>query len=343
MTLPSSFPTPTTLDRDSAPSLRWGVIGVGHIAKEFVPAVQRFTNQRIVAVAARSLGRAEEFAGRFGIATAVGSAAELVELDQVDAVYIATPDHEHVPLGLSAIAAGKHVPIEKPIAPSAAEARLLTEAGTAAGVLVMEAMWARYLPQFDVIRRLVADGVLGDLELVVASACRALVPPAGYRESDAWTSSAVAGMGVYPIALASDFLGTPSGVLAQGVATAGGGDVTATVALAHPDGAHAAITTSVATRAPATATISGTLARVDLDEFFFNPTSFTLTTPEKIGASLRWQEPTGMTLYDGLAWQALALARFATEGRTESPLHPHAETIAILETIDEARRQITVC
>lgn len=74
---------------------------------------------------------------------------------------------------------------------------------------------------------------------------------------------------------------------------------------------------------------------MDLEEFLFNPTSFTLTTPEKTGTSMRWAEPTGMTLYDGLAWQALALARFASERRTESPLHTHAETI------DEARRQLT--
>lgn len=339
MTLPTAFPEPAYLGRDTAPTLRWGVVGAGHIAQEFVPAVQRFTHQRVVAVAARTPGRAAEFAARFGVEAAVESAQALVERADVDAVYIATPDVDHVPLGLAAVAAGKHVLIEKPIAPSAAEARVLFDAAAAAGVVAMEAMWTRYLPQFDVIRTLVRDGVLGDLELVVASACRALVP-AGVAHERMGGMSAVAGMGVYPIALASDLLGTPTTVRALGVPTAQGGDLTATIALGHADGAQAALTTSVATRAPVTATISGTRARVDLDEFFFNPTSFTLTTPEKIGTSLRWAEPTGMTLYDGLAWEALALAQFAGEGRTESPLHTHAETLAILGTIEAARASL---
>lgn len=340
MSLPSTLPEPSYRGRDTAPSLRWGVIGVGHIAQEFVPAVQRFTAQRVVAVAARSASRAEQFAARFGIATPVGSAAELVDLPDVDAVYIAAPDVEHVPLALLAIAAGKHVLVEKPIAPSAAEAQTLFDAATAAGVVAMEAMWTRYLPQFDVIRTLVRDGVLGDLELVIASACRALLPAAAAHRSTG-DASAIAGMGVYPIALASDFLGTATTVRALGVPTPVGGDLTATIALGYADGAQAALTTSVVTRAPVTATISGTRARVDLDEFFFNPTSFTLTTPEKTGQSLRWEEPTGMTLYDGLAWEALALAQFAGEGRTESPLHSHTETLAILRTIESARAALT--
>jgi predicted dehydrogenase len=312
------------------------VVGAGHIAREWVPAVQRFTDQRVVAVAARSAGRAQEFADRFGIGTAVTSAEELVDLPDLDAVYIATPDVDHVPIGLAAVAAGKHVLVEKPIAPSVAQAQALLDAGTAAGVLVMEGMWTRYLPQFDVIRRLVADGVLGDLDLVIASACRALVPATVAQERMA-DASAIAGMGVYPIALACDLLGTPTTVRALGVPTPEGGDLTASVLLGHPGGAQASLTTSIVSRAPVTATISGTRARVDLDEFFFNPTSFTLTTPEKIGTSLRWEEPTGMRLYDGLAWQVLALAQYAGEGRTESPLHTHAETLAILRTIERAR------
>lgn len=330
------------LDQTTAPALRWGVIGAGHIATQFVPAIQRFTSQQVIAVAARTPHRAASFAARFGVPTSTTTAQELVELSDVDAVYIAAPDDQHVPLGLAAVAAGKHVLVEKPIAPSAEQAAALTRAGEAAGVLVMEAMWARYLPQYDVIHQLVRDGVLGDLGLVVATACRALVPPDLRTAGDRPPISAISGMGVYPLALSSDFLGTPSEVLAQGIGMPTGGDLSAVVALAHPNGAQAAITTSVITRAPLTATISGTLARVDLEESFFNPTSFTLTTPEKVGVSMRWQEPTGMASYDGLSWQATALASYAAEGRVESPLHTHAETLAILQTIDEARSQLRV-
>jgi hypothetical protein len=58
------------------------------------------------------------------------------------------------------------------------------------------------------------------------------------------------------------------------------------------------------------------------------------------GPGLAWSDPTGLELFAGLSWEATALARFAGEGRTESPVHTLDETVSILATIDEARAQI---
>src|SRR5699024_2696051 len=79
-----------------------------------------------------------------------------------------TPHSEHHRAAMAAIAAGKHVLVEKSFTRNAAEARDIADAARAAGVCVMEAMWTRYLPQSDVVRQLLADGALGDVATVIA-------------------------------------------------------------------------------------------------------------------------------------------------------------------------------
>ena len=86
----------------------------------------------------------------------------------MDIVYVASPHSEHARLGLLAIAAGKHVLIEKPIATSAREAEEIAAAARSAGVFAAEAMWTRYLPQFDVLDQLLQRGDLGTIRLATA-------------------------------------------------------------------------------------------------------------------------------------------------------------------------------
>lgn len=167
--LPEHFPTPTLYRADAGePSLRWGIVGPGWIAGEFAKALRAHTSQRLVAVSSRSSERGGEFAAAHGIDRVHTSLDALVNDPEVDVIYVATPPSDHLRVGLAAIAAGKHVLIEKPIVVSAAEARQLTDAARSAGTLVMEGMWTRYLPQTSVIQQLLADRVLGDISAVLA-------------------------------------------------------------------------------------------------------------------------------------------------------------------------------
>jgi len=130
-----------------APSLRWGIIAPGGIARTFAQAITARTSQGIVAVGSRNVQRAQEFVDEFASgATAYGSYGELVADDDVDVVYVASPHSEHRDHALLAIEAGKHVLVEKAFARNAAEAREVLEAAERAGVFVMEAMWSRFLP-----------------------------------------------------------------------------------------------------------------------------------------------------------------------------------------------------
>lgn len=340
--LPSVFPDAEFyLPGAGEPELRWGIIAPGGIAGYFAAAVTRHTRQRFVAVASRSLDRASDFASTHGIPTAYGSYAELVESPDVDVVYIAAPQSEHLALGLLAIAAGKHTLIEKPMATNAADARTLVEAARAAGVLLMEAMWSRYQPQASVIRAILAEGMLGEIHGVTADHGQAIpADPQGRLYRRDLGGGALLDLGIYPVQFDSMVLGTPTSITAVGGMTETGVDAYSTLVLGHEGVAQSTLTTTLFTRTPTVATILGSEGRLELAGPFHVPTSLTVSDNRFLGPTATWNDPTGVQLMDGLAWEATALARFVGEGRVESPVHTLDETVSILETIDEALRQI---
>ncbi|NTW39157.1 MAG: Gfo/Idh/MocA family oxidoreductase [Cellulomonadaceae bacterium] len=340
--LPTVFPEPDFfLPGRGEPVLRWGVIAPGGIAGAFAKAVHTHTHQRITAVASRSAERAGAFAARHGIDRVHDSYAHLVEDPDIDVVYIAAPQSEHLALGLLSLRAGKHTLIEKPMATSAADARRLADAAAAAGVLLMEAMWSRYLPQAAVIRALIADGVLGEVHQVVADHGQAIPPdPQGRLYRRDLGGGALLDLGIYPVQLASMVLGPPVTVTAIGGLTDTGVDAYSTLVLGHHGAAQSTLMTTLLTRTPTVALIAGAEARLEIAGPFHIPTELTLAGNAFLGPSVTWRDPTGVTLMDGLSWEATALATFVGEGRTESPLHTLDETVSNLATIDEARRQL---
>ena len=339
--LPRALPEPNLfLPEQGEPVLRWGVIGAGWIAGFFVDALHAHTAQKVVAVGARVSTRAESFARAHGIPTAHATVDALVEDPGIDVVYVAAPQSEHLSLGLRAIAAGKHVLIEKPLATNADDAQRLVDAARAAGVFLMEAMWTRYLPQTLTIRRLIDDGVLGEVRSVISDHGQPLADDPNHRLLEPGTGGgALLDLGIYPIQLDSMVLGEPSSITAVGSLTATGVDATSTIVLGHgPE--QSTLMTSILTRTPTVASICGTDASIEIDGPFHIPTGFALRSRDLFEEPVVWSETSGVTLMDGLAWEATALAGYVGEGRAESPLHTHAETVSILATIDEARRQL---
>ncbi|ROQ17392.1 MULTISPECIES: Gfo/Idh/MocA family protein [unclassified Curtobacterium] len=339
--IPTALPEPELFTTASGePSLGWGIVGPGWIAGEFATAVRASTAQRIVAVASRSLPRASAFAAEHGIEAAVEGVDALVARPDVDVVYIATPQSEHAAVALAAIAAGKHVLIEKPFTVTAAEARTVADAARAAGVLAMEGMWSRYLPQASVLRTLLADGALGAVRSVLADHGQAIPFGPDHRLfRPELGGGALLDLGIYAVQFASMVLGTPDRVTARGRMTESGVDASGSLVLEH-GAAQAVLHTTIAARTPTTASIAGTEGTIDFAGPFYNPTTFTISAAAHGSPVLHWQDPTPLRGFAALAWEATALARFVGEGRTESPLHTLDETISILETVDTARAQI---
>jgi predicted dehydrogenase len=321
--------------------LRWGVIGVG-IAESFVSALHAHTSQRAVAVTSRRPERAAAFAATHGIATVHPSVDALVADPNIDAVYVATPHPLHHGLALAAIAHGKHVLIEKPIAMSAAEATSMTDAGRRAGVLVMEAMWTRYLPQSDIVRQVIADGIIGDVHLVQADFGFVAPDDPAHRLWDpALGGGALLDAGVYPISFASMVLGAPSAIHAVGATLGNGVDTQAQMAISYLGGGTALLSTSLVTMLPIEAQVMGTKGRLKVLSPFFGPTGVEVTVGQFTTAETAvWRDQRWPGMYDAMCDEAIAFASYVGDGRTESPLHPHHEVVSVMATIDEVRARL---
>jgi predicted dehydrogenase len=314
------------------------VLGPGGIADDFTTALHRFTDQRAVAVGSRSLERAQAFAGRHGIGRAYGSYEQLVGDDDVDIVYISSPHSEHREHALLAIAAGKHVLVEKPIGVNAQEAADIAEAARAAGVFAMEAMWTRFLPKFTVIRRLLDDGVLGELEAVTADlGFRAEFDPAGRIWNPDLGGGALLDLGVYTVWFAQFALGTPSTIHARGHLAPTGVDQHVSLGLEHFDGAHAQLMVSLLADTGGRGAMIGREGRVEVNPMFIGPGGFVLSGR---GRTLEFVDDSGLAWREGLCWQAAAVAQHIADGRTEAPEHPWSTSISQLATIDAARAAV---
>ena len=338
---PTALPQSTAVPLRGGATLRWGVLAPGGIAQDFVDSLHRNTDQRVVAVGSRSLIRAGEFAAKHGIPRHHDSYDALVGDPAVDVVYVASPHSEHRALALLAIAADKHVLVEKPIALSAAEARDIAAAARAAGVFAMEAMWSRFLPQTSVISRLLDDGVLGDVRLVTAELAFKFgeLDPAGRMLDPALGGGALLDLGVYPVWFSHFALGAPATVHSFGSLTSSGVDEQASIVLDYHGGAQSLLSVTLTAQGRNGAVIAGTRARIEVDPLFITPRGFSLIGGE--GERLDFVDDFEYQWWrDGLVYQAVAIAQHIAEGRTEASEHPLDRSIAQLETIDEARTQL---
>lgn len=334
----TTLPKPDNQPLRGGPTLRWGVLAPGRIAGDWVASVHGNTEQRVVAVASRTLSRAETFAATHGIERAYGSYDQLLAQPDVDIVYIAAPHSEHHALALQAIAAGKHILVEKPIATSAHEARSIRDAAGAAGVLAMEALWSRYLPQTSVVAKLIANGDLGDIRLVLTSfGFAAPFDPTSRLFDPALAGGALLDLGVYTAWFAHFVLGNPATVSATGTLASTGVDDHSVVALGYDSPAVAALTTTILVDTPATGMICGTAARVELEKFM-SVGDFRVL--QRGADPLNWSDPNALEWRDGLCYSAAAAAAYVADGLLESPLHGLDDSIAVLEVLDAARAQL---
>jgi len=201
--------------------LRWGVLGCADIGlRAVVPALQAADNSVVTAIASRNLDKARQAAARLGISTAHGSYEALLEDASVDAVYIPLPNSLHVPWALKAVAAGKHVLCEKPLATRTADIDTLWRAADGAGMLVMEALMYQYHPQTRRVIEIVRSGALGAVELVSASFTYDLANDDDIRLAEGLGGGVLWDVGTYCVHVARQAFGTEP-MVAAGMARFG--------------------------------------------------------------------------------------------------------------------------
>jgi predicted dehydrogenase len=322
--------------RDVTRPLRWGIAATGGIATAFAQALERVEDAELVAVASRTPTRAREFANAVGAERAHGSYEALGDDPDVDIVYVASPHSRHRRDAVLFLDAGKHVLCEKPLALNASEVRSMTDAARRNRCFLMEALWSRFLPGYVELRRLLAEGVIGEPQLVEADF--------GFRVPDvepthrlfdvAQGGGALLDLGIYPLNLAFMVLGRPEAVAAVGQLGATGVDEQTAAVLRHRSSAVSVVKAAIRTSMTCTARIAGTEGFVAIPAFMHCPQHLTVTT--MAGEQVLETPMEG----NGLHHQVHEVQRCVRDGRSESPLMPWSESLALAATMDDIRTQI---
>jgi predicted dehydrogenase len=320
-----------------ADEVRFGILGTGGIAAAFVTDMWAVPGAHVAAVGSRSAHSAERFGEVYQVPRRHSSYQDLVEDDEVDVVYVATPHPWHAENALAAIAQGKHVLVEKPFTMNADEARGVVTAAREKGVFCMEAMWTRFLPHTVKIRELVADGAVGDVRTAVVDHGQYFAPDPTHRLfAPELGGGALLDLGVYVVSWAQMLLGTPISVTSASDPAFTGVDGQTSAILRYPDGVHAVVTCTLWAATARRAWVSGTEGTIDVHPVFYAPTTFTLqrrgADPERFNLEPGLDGPG-----KGLRFEALEVVRCVTTGLTESPRMTLDETVSIMQTLDAIR------
>lgn len=324
---------------DMGEKVRWGILATGGIAERFTTDLLTLDDAEVVAVASRREAPAKAFAERFGIPRAYGEWAGLFADADVDVVYVATPHHAHRTAAGLALEAGKAVLCEKALTLNAREAAELVALARDRGLFLMEAMWMYCNPLIRRIAELVRDGAVGEVRTVQADFGLAGPFGADHRLRDPKTGGgALLDLGVYPVAFAQLLLGEPDSVQAHALLSPEGVDLNTGMLLGWSGtGASALLSCSIAADTPLTASVTGSLGRIEVPRGFFFPERFTLyregAEPEEFTAEA---DP------HGFRHEAAEVMRCLRAGEKESPLVPLDGSLAVMRTLDAVRDRIGV-
>ena len=316
--------------------IRWGILGTGAIAGELAAAINSLPDAKITAVGSRSLSTANAFADRFNIAHRHATYAALAADPDVDIVYVATPHVQHVENTLLCLQAGKAVLCEKPFTINATEAERVIKLARERKLFLMEAMCTRAMPIIQEAKRLIADGAIGEVKVMHGSFGMQTDFPTDHRLLNlALAGGALLDVGIYPISMASYFLGTIVDVAATADIGSSGVDCQVAISTRHEHGRIAASYASLYATSPLDAIIMGTKGRIHLQAPAFKGTRLTLIREgvESQEVHLPW---TG----NGYQYELMDAMQCLREGRLESSMMPLDESLSLMRTLDQIRAQI---
>ena len=190
--------------------INWGILSTAHIATEqVIPAMMNCQHSKVCAISSRSSDKAQEVAERFSIEKSFGTYEELLNDDEIEAIYIPLPNHMHVPWAIKALNAGKHVLVEKPIGLSSKEAELLVEESNKHPRLkIMEAFMYRHHPQWIKAKELVESGEIGDVKSIQSSFSFFDDDPNSIVNTKEYGGGSLMDIGCYPISFSRYIFGS---------------------------------------------------------------------------------------------------------------------------------------
>lgn len=318
--------------------IRWGILGCGKIARKFASDLQLLNNASLEAVASRDGENAAAFAKDFNATKSYGGYTAFLESPDIDVVYVATPHglhYEHVMLCLQY---GKAVLCEKAFALNTQQAKAMIAKARERKVFLMEALWSKFIPSYKKLMTLKQEGALGNIQSVLINFGFIPQPPVSNRLFDpALGGGTLLDIGIYNVFYALSVLGKPDSIEASMTPAPTGIDEQCAILFKYNNGAFAQLISSYSSYLATEADFNGDKGRVRLTHRFYTPDAALEFYPDRADSRqiLELEKSAGF----GYHYEAAHVGECLRQGLTESPVMTHADTILLMETMDEIRRK----
>lgn len=326
---------------NTASKVRFGIIGTNFITEKILNAAKFEPRFELIAVYSRTQERADEFAHKNNIPYTFVSLKEMAESSLIDAVYIASPNSLHASQSIFFMEHGKHVLCEKPFASNAKEAKMMIDVSQRYGVTLMEAMKPSLTPNFIKIKDHIKD--LGIIRRYFSCYCQYSSRYDNFKNgiienafNPALSNGAVMDLGVYTIYPMVVLFGKPSKISATGFVLPTGVDGQGAVNFEY-DGMNATVLYSKIANSALPTEIQGEDATMTIDRInIINDVRLkNRLTNEEIELSLPHNS-------DEYYFEIAEFINLIQEGKRESEINSHNNSLVTMEILDEIRRQLGV-
>ncbi len=314
--------------------MKVGIIGTGWIAEKAAITLNGLTGCEAYVVGSRSQVTADAFARKWNIPKAYGSYAQLMSDPDVDLVYIGTPHSHHYEVAKEAILAGKPCLVEKAFMANVRQTREIIELAHEHRVFLAEAIWTRYQPAVGIVRRLIADGRIGEPRLITATLGYSMGNKPRIMRPDL-CGGALLDLGVYVLNFVRMFTDSDiQSIDGYCVKSDTGMDLTNTITMILSDGIVANVQSSASCVGDNIGVIAGTEGNIIIDNVN-NPQTITVNGPDRTFVETI-RVPRQITGYE---YQFLACREALQEGLLEPREMPHAEVLYIMQLMDDLRQK----
>ena len=313
--------------------MKIGILGAGNISRKVAPALVALPEVDCYAVASRDLEKAKTFAAEFGFEKAYDNYEALLSDPAVELVYVATPHSHHFEHMMLCLEHGKNVICEKAFTMNAQQAKEVCAAAREQGLYVAEAIWTRYMPSRKMIQDILDSGIIGKPNTLTANLSYVISDKRRIYDP-ALAGGALLDIGVYGLNFAlmhfgSDIVRVESSVTKMKT----GVDGMEVITLHYRDGLMAVLTHSVYCRSDRMGIIHGDQGYLVVENIN-NPQSIQVfDTEDRLLA--RYNVPEQVNGYE---YEFSEAARCIAEGKLEADSMPHADTIEVMEMMDNLRK-----
>lgn len=314
-------------------TIKWGILGLGKIAHQFVEDLLHVENAELYAVASRSPSKADEFAKRYNAKKAYGSYEDLFKDKEVDVIYIATPHAFHMENTIAAIQSKKAVLCEKPIALNYKQAKQMVNEARAHHVFLMEGIWTNFMPHLEKVIDITSHKTYGNLKQIKAEFCfKPNYNPESRLFNPKLGGGALLDIGIYPVYLSLKLLGIPNEIEAKQIKAETGVDLETKIYFRYSSGATAELLCSFDKTTPGEAFLEYETAKIKLHSRFHETDQMSITSKEQTEFfDFNHQ-------YRGFNFEIEHVHKCLLKGLTESPKLPLDFSLTLIKVLDDIQK-----